>query len=284
MDISKYMFIKSMVTDNPSIMLNDSEYVNRLKALPPALRDAFLYGSWDAILGSFFELDPGMEESPFEIQESAMRKSGILSIDHGLRHSTSAGLHWVDERGIIHRLWSYQASGFDAATHAAEIADRMMSFPHTRGAPPAVIVYDPSMAGETKVTANVTISPLREYLRVFTDKHINVSWEPAINARIFGSQLMQSYFKDPTIKQPKYKIWTPYCSDFRVLLSQIMCDKHNAEAYLKEETPSDDLADEVRYCICHAHQMVSSEKEMTEAKNRIRVATASHQKKDWYSM
>ena len=49
-----YEFIQSLVTDNKALMEADPDYIKKLEALPPALRDAWLYGRWDTFDGQFF--------------------------------------------------------------------------------------------------------------------------------------------------------------------------------------------------------------------------------------
>ena len=50
-----YSFIQSFVTDNKALMKEDPAYYQRLLALPPKLRKAWLEGSWDIFEGQFFE-------------------------------------------------------------------------------------------------------------------------------------------------------------------------------------------------------------------------------------
>lgn len=50
-----YSFIRSLVTDNEALMKADPDYIKKLEALPPRLREAWLYGSWDIFQGQFFE-------------------------------------------------------------------------------------------------------------------------------------------------------------------------------------------------------------------------------------
>ena len=50
-----YTFIQSLVTDNKALMESQPEYIRQLEALPPKLRDAWLYGRWDIFEGQFFE-------------------------------------------------------------------------------------------------------------------------------------------------------------------------------------------------------------------------------------
>lgn len=66
-----YSFIKSLLTDNEVLMRNDPAYKRYLEALPPKLRQAWLYGDWDSMEGMFFE---DLRLSP-DIQKCA--ESGI---------------------------------------------------------------------------------------------------------------------------------------------------------------------------------------------------------------
>lgn len=50
-----YNFIQSLVTDNKVLMESQPDYIRQLEALPPKLREAWLYGSWDVYEGQFFE-------------------------------------------------------------------------------------------------------------------------------------------------------------------------------------------------------------------------------------
>lgn len=50
-----YSFTQALVTDNKVLMEMQPEYKAELEALPPKLREAWLYGSWDIFEGQFFE-------------------------------------------------------------------------------------------------------------------------------------------------------------------------------------------------------------------------------------
>lgn len=50
-----YVFIQSLVTDNKALMRENPDYINQLEALPPKLKEAWLYGNWDIFEGQFFE-------------------------------------------------------------------------------------------------------------------------------------------------------------------------------------------------------------------------------------
>lgn len=50
-----YSFTQALVTDNKALMAMQPEYMAELENLPPKLREAWLYGSWDIFEGQFFE-------------------------------------------------------------------------------------------------------------------------------------------------------------------------------------------------------------------------------------
>ena len=50
-----YSFVQSLVTDNMVLMEQQPDYIKQLEALPPKLREAWLYGRWDIFEGQFFE-------------------------------------------------------------------------------------------------------------------------------------------------------------------------------------------------------------------------------------
>lgn len=52
---SEYSFIQSLIQDNVALMKEQPSYLKQLEALPPKLRDAWLYGKWDIFEGQFFE-------------------------------------------------------------------------------------------------------------------------------------------------------------------------------------------------------------------------------------
>ena len=46
-----YSFVQALVTDNRALMRQQPEYLKQLETLPPKLREAWLYGSWDVYEG-----------------------------------------------------------------------------------------------------------------------------------------------------------------------------------------------------------------------------------------
>ncbi len=76
------IFIPAKVTDNPTLMEEDPEYVKSLEALPEELRRAWLHGDWDIFAGQYFKKwrnDVHIIE-PFEIPKSWFR---YRAMDYG---------------------------------------------------------------------------------------------------------------------------------------------------------------------------------------------------------
>ena len=107
-----YLFIQSLVTDNKALMDKDPTYLQKLEALPPKLREAWLYGRWDIFEGQFFEDfrdDPAHYEdrrnthviAPFAIPAGWKI---YRSFDWGYRRPFSCGYWAVDYEGTLYRI------------------------------------------------------------------------------------------------------------------------------------------------------------------------------------
>lgn len=128
-DPDDYTFIQSLVTDNKALMKAQPDYIKQLEALPPKLREAWLYGRWDIFEGQFFEdfrptpdLDlcakAGItpEEAlkqrrfthviePFDLNAGDKRGWNIMrSYDWGYNKPFSLGYWAVDYDGVLYRI------------------------------------------------------------------------------------------------------------------------------------------------------------------------------------
>lgn len=128
-DAKDYTFIQSLVTDNKVLMESQPEYIKQLEALPPKLRDAWLFGRWDIFEGQFFEefrLSPdpllceqaGITEEealdqrrfthvikPFDLNSGERRGWNIMrSYDFGYGKPFSLGYWAVDYEGTLYRI------------------------------------------------------------------------------------------------------------------------------------------------------------------------------------
>lgn len=124
-----YTFIQSLVTDNKALMASQPDYIKQLEALPPKLKEAWLYGRWDIFEGQFFEdfrttpdiqkcADAGITPveamqqhrwthviEPFDITQGDKRGWNIMrSYDFGYNKPFSLGYWAVDYDGVLYRI------------------------------------------------------------------------------------------------------------------------------------------------------------------------------------
>lgn len=111
-DPEDYTFIQSLVTDNKVLMESQPDYIKQLEALPPRLREAWLYGSWDIYEGQFFEEFADRPEhytdrqwthviEPFEIPSDWRI---YRSFDWGYNKPFSCGWWAIDYDGVAYRI------------------------------------------------------------------------------------------------------------------------------------------------------------------------------------
>ena len=96
------IFIPAKISDNPSLLNNDPNYINRLRASgSPALVRAWLEGDWNIIEGAFFpEFDPGrhvITPPRFPLHWTRFR-----SMDWGSASPFSIGWWVVVQEDMIH--------------------------------------------------------------------------------------------------------------------------------------------------------------------------------------
>lgn len=128
-DPDDYAFIQALVTDNKALMASQPDYIRQLEALPPKLREAWLYGRWDIFEGQFFEdfrLTPDPQKcaeagisvedalkqhrwthviEPFDLNVGACRGWNIMrSYDFGYNKPFSLGYWAVDYDGTLYRI------------------------------------------------------------------------------------------------------------------------------------------------------------------------------------
>lgn len=128
-DPEEYAFIQALVTDNKALMASQPDYIKQLEALPPKLREAWLYGRWDIFEGQFFEdfrTTPDIEKctaagitpeeavqqrrwthviEPFDLNAGDRRGWNIMrSYDFGYNKPFSLGYWAVDYDGVLYRI------------------------------------------------------------------------------------------------------------------------------------------------------------------------------------
>lgn len=127
----EHSFIQSLITDNTALMEADPQYIKQLEALPPKLRDAWLYGNWEIFEGQFFEdfrTEPDMRAAaehgesltadelraqrrwvhviePFDLSSGSCRGWRIMrSYDFGYGKPFSCAWWAIDYDGVIYRI------------------------------------------------------------------------------------------------------------------------------------------------------------------------------------
>ena len=107
-----YVFIQSLVTDNPALMKKQPDYIEQLRALPPKQRDAWLYGNWEIYEGQFFEEftdDPDhyQDRHNTHVIEPFAPPAGwkiYRSFDWGYRRPFSCAWWAIDYDGVLYRI------------------------------------------------------------------------------------------------------------------------------------------------------------------------------------
>lgn len=96
------VFIPGRIEDNPTLFLNDPEYLNRLEALPEVEKLRLRYGVWDAFEGQVFtelsQMVHGVE--PFDIPPEWEK---FMVMDWGYAKPFSIGWYAIDYDGILYR-------------------------------------------------------------------------------------------------------------------------------------------------------------------------------------
>ena len=111
-DPEDYTFIQSLVTDNKALMESQPDYLRQLEALPPKLREAWLYGRWDIFEGQFFEEFTDRPEHYRDRQESHVIEPFDIpdgwtiyrSFDWGYAKPFSCGWWAIDYEGVAYRI------------------------------------------------------------------------------------------------------------------------------------------------------------------------------------
>ncbi len=116
-----YTFVQALVFDNEALLSSDPEYVSSLRSLPDKLREAWLYGSWNAFEGQFFpEFDTSRHVCDASDIPSNVRY--FAAVDYGF-DMLAALLLCTDTDGNIYVLRERCVSGLTLGEAAREIAE-----------------------------------------------------------------------------------------------------------------------------------------------------------------
>lgn len=260
-DAADYAFVQSLVTDNAALIAAQPEYIRQLEALPPKLRDAWLFGRWDIFEGQFFEdfaPEPGAEHiadeglSADELRQQRRWTHVIApfapdrgwticrSYDFGYNRPFSCAWWAVDYDGVLYRILELYGctatpnEGVKWTPHRqfAEIARTEREHPWLRGRQ-ITGVADPAIwdASRGESIAEVAAS-------------YGVHFVPGDNARIDG--WMQCHYRLQFDERgyPRMYVFDT-CKGFLRTIPTLMYDEHKAEDL--DTDGEDHIADEWRY-------------------------------------
>lgn len=277
----KRLYIPAKLTDNPSLTLNDPDYINRLQLLPEAEREAKINGDWFAFAGAVFQelritRNPGEPHNalhtcqPFPIPEYWPR---ILAIDWGWSAWTFAGWGALSPEGrlYIYRIYKTKKTtirewGSDLARISqGETIIRIALDPSAwqqRGYELTIAEEFQKASGLVPIKADNDrhsgVSLIHEFLR-FTPKpkafipreDFNLELSNQI-MRVRGLEAYNEYLKlfepeKPETNLPKLQFFYPGTEDLLSALQAAQYDEHDKEDYA--EFDGDDPIDMLRYLV-----------------------------------
>lgn len=266
-DPEEYSFIQSLVTDNKALMETNPDYIKQLKALPPKIRDAWLYGKWDVYEGQFFEdfrEEPDMREAeeagchlsreelkeqgrwchviaPFDLSKGEKRGWNILrSYDFGYGKPFSCAWWAIDYDGVLYRILEYygctetpnEGIKYTPDQQASEIARIESEHPWLKGKR-IEGVADPSIWDASR----------GESVAETFQKH-GIYFTPGDNKRIPGWMQVHYRLQFDDNGYPRMYIFEN-CKAFIRTIPLLIYDDHKPEDL--DTDMEDHVADDVRY-------------------------------------
>lgn len=236
-------FIQALVDDNPALMDNDPEYVQRLDAEPnEALRKAYRYGDWDIFAGQFFteiRRDKHLVK-PFDIPKHWNR---FGAYDFGFNHPASFGWYAVSEDGDVFKYRELVQAGL----RVDQMAQKINEFQDTAKLEYIVAGWDCWVQkGVIKSTGAPTVA--EEFL------NHGLTLKRAIIDRQQGAAQVRSYlaWQGRPNEEPRFKVFETCPITFDTL-SRMIHDPDRVEDVLKVDATQgdplsgDDAYDETRY-------------------------------------
>lgn len=229
-------YIPALPSDNPHL---SADYVRELSEKPDRLRDALLYGKWDAFEGQAFpEWDPAVHMvTPFAVPDTWTR---YRSFDFGYARPFSVGWWAVDPDGGVWRTgewygWSGRANEGARLTPAAiaeGIRERERGL-HVRG------VADPSIWDSSRGESVAQQMAER-----------GVRFEPGVHDRIAGKMALHRALAVDGNGAPGLRVFST-CAHFIRTIPALAYDPARAEDV--DTSAEDHVYDETRYFLMMHH-------------------------------
>ena len=255
-----YTFIQSLVTDNKVLMELQPDYIKQLEALPPKLREAWLYGRWDIFEGQFFEEfrttpDPAHATEDCSVDDLLMqhRWTHVIepfdipdgwticrSYDFGYNKPFSCAWWAVDYDGVLYRIMELYGCTQTPNEGVKWTPDRQFDEIHR------IETTHPWLKGKqiTGVADPAIWDASRGEAIAETAARHGVLWTPGDNSRIDG--WMQCHYRLAFDDEgyPRMYVFSN-CKGFIRTIPTLMYDEHKMEDL--DTSAEDHIADEWRY-------------------------------------
>lgn len=274
-----YYFIQSLVTDNKALMQTQPDYIKQLRALPPKLRDAWLYGRWDVFEGMFFEdfrteVDVAAANAIGLTPEEALKYhrftnviddfnppsdwTYVRSYDFGYSKPFSFCYYAIDYNGTAYQIAeNYGCTGvpnegvkLDPDKQFSAAAEFEKSHEFLEGKAISEGVADPSIWDGSK----------GESVYDYALKH-GIEFKKGVNDRIAGWMQMHRRFAFDDKGRAKLYIFKSCVNTIRTL-PLLMYDEHRVEDL--DTSLEDHIADATRY-FCMSRPISPTKKEIKKA-------------------
>lgn len=238
-----YAFVPSSVYDNPTLMLGDPDYVNKLKALPEQLRRAYLDGDWNVFVGQFFtefRNEKHVIKPRFDYRKAPSTWDYVLCWDEGTLRPRAVYILAQDNDGRVEVIWEYYKTGETAVEAIQNIVYRLgemgiLDMLRRNGK----FVYDPSMDIMSNQTGISTSLIVNGYLQMRK--------EPANNERVEGARVFREYLHWDSLNEPLLRIWDTCTNLIEEIPSLVHSENRKGEDI--DSNSNDHGYDSVRYGI-----------------------------------
>lgn len=243
------IFVPSSVFDNPALLKNDPQYVQRLASMPEAEKRALLYGDWESFSGQVFiefrSIQSHFDDrkwthviNPFEIPDTWRI---WCSMDWGYSKPFSVGWYAIDHNRRMYRIREYYGCNgtpnvgvqMEPSAVARKIKEIEADDPNLRGRK-IMRVGDPAIWGSQ---TGQSIGYLMERERVYFEK--------GDNSRIDGKMQCHNRLAFNEDGVPMFYVFNT-CKHFIRTVPNLVYDESNVED-VESKLSEDHIYDEWRY-------------------------------------